>query len=130
MAPERFARVVLAWHEVIQDISFQCQDYADAVADAGENDFVYLDPPYAGNRQRYVEDLELDRFLGTLETLNSRGVKWALSFDGKRGATDLTVDLPKSLFRRRLLLASGNSAVNKVLNGPVEKVEESLYLNY
>jgi site-specific DNA-methyltransferase (adenine-specific) len=130
MTPQRFSGVVRSWHEVIQGVSFRCQDYAAAVADTQKDDFVYFDPPYAGNRQRYVEDLDLDRFFGTLESLNSKDVKWALSFDGKRGETDLTHDVPKTLFRRQLFLSSGNSAVNKVLNGPVEKVEESLYLNY
>ena len=128
--PQKFSGIVQSWHKVIQGVSFLCQDFAETVADADKNDFVYFDPPYAGNRQRYVEDLDLDRFFETLESLSSRGVKWAVSFDGKRGETDLTYDFPKTLFRRQLLLSSGNSAVNKVLNGPVEKVEESLYLNY
>jgi site-specific DNA-methyltransferase (adenine-specific) len=130
MTPQKFSTIVRQWHGVIQHVDFLCKDYADAVGDAKKEDFVYFDPPYAANRQRYVKDLDLDRFFGTLESLNSRDVKWALSFDGRRGDTDLTHDVPKTLYRRKLLLSSGNSAVNKVLNGPVEKVEESLYLNY
>ena len=57
-------------------------------------------------------------------------MKWALSFDGKRGEKDLTHEVPADLYRRQLFLVSGNSAVGKVLNGPVEEVQESLYLNY
>ena len=39
-------------------------------------------------------------------------------------------EVPRSLYKRQLVISSGNSAVNKVLNGPVELVEEALYLNY
>jgi len=130
MEPARFAHAVQSWHQVIQGVRFVCQDYAETVAEAESGDFVYFDPPYAGNRQRYIEGLDLARFFKTLDELNSRGVKWALSFDGRRGGVDLTHEVPTSLYKRRLFLNSGNSAVGKVLNGPVEAVEESLYLNY
>jgi site-specific DNA-methyltransferase (adenine-specific) len=130
MEPERFKGMVDSWNSVIQGVEFVCQDYAATVSAAERDDFVYFDPPYAGNKQRYIEDIDLERFFSTLEELNRRGVKWALSFDGRRGGRDLTHAVPATLFRRQLMIPSGNSAVNKVLNGPVERVEESLYLNY
>ena len=130
MNPERFKKVVESWHSVIQGVKFVCQDYTQTLSMTEKGDFVYLDPPYSGNKHRYIENLDLEKFLDTLDNLNQRGVKWALSFDGKRGKIDLTHNIPKSLFKRQLYLTSGNSAVNKVLNGPIEQVEESLYLNY
>ena len=130
MEPERFERIVAQWHGAIQGVRFVCQDFAETLSETVEGDFVYLDPPYAGNKQRYAKDLDIARFFEALESLNRRGVKWALSFDGKRGEHDLIHDVPVGLYRRHLLLSSGLSAVNKVLNGPVEAVEESLYLNY
>jgi len=130
MRPGRFARVVEAWHEVLTGVQFVCQDYEETLAVAGPGDLVYLDPPYAGNRQRYVADLGLARFFGVLEDLNSRGVRWVLSFDGRRGNSDFTVEVPPDLFERHLYLASGNSAVKRVLGGPVEEVQESLYLSF
>ena len=130
MAPRRFAGVVRKWHTAIANVAFVCQDYEATLADARPGDFVYLDPPYAGNQQRYVQDLDLTRFFKVLKRLNSQGVKWALSFDGKRGDADLTHAVPSELYKRQLYLHNGNSAVNKVLNGPLENVVESLYLNY
>ncbi|MBI5243484.1 MAG: Dam family site-specific DNA-(adenine-N6)-methyltransferase [Elusimicrobia bacterium] len=130
MEPDRFERTVYAWHPAIRGVRFVCQDYAKTVEGAEKGDFVYFDPPYAGNKQRYTLDLELDRFCSVLEGLNRRGVLWALSFDGKRGGRDLRRPIPRELYRRRLSLLSGDSAVGKVLNGPLEEVEESLYLNY
>ena len=130
MTPGRFQQAVETWHPVLQAVAFVCQDYTETLAATVAGDFVYLDPPYAGNRQRYTQDLDPAALFHHLETLNRKGVKWALSFDGKRGCRDLTQPVPESLFARRLFLSSGNSPVNKVLNGPVEPVQESLYLNY
>jgi DNA adenine methylase len=130
MEPDRFERVVAAWAPVLRDVEFVCHDYAETTSIATEHDFVYLDPPYARNTDRYVADLELARFFDCLELMNRRRVKWALSFDGRRGSVGMFHEVPKSLFKRHVVIASGNSAVKRVLNGPVELVEESLYLNY
>lgn len=130
MEPDRFEKVVYSWQGAITGVDFVCQDYALTLDCAEKGDFVYLDPPYAGNKQRYSDNLDLSRFLEDLEKLNTKGVKWMLSFDGRRGNRSLIHNIPKPLYKRHMLLSSGNSAVNKVLNGPVEAVEESLYLNY
>lgn len=130
MKPDRFARIATTWSRAIQGVRFICQDYAETVARAGRQDFVYFDPPYAGNKQRYVADLDIDRFFGVLEVLNTRGVRWALSFDGRRGASSLVHPVPRDLYKRCVFVPSGNSAVGKVLNGRVEGVHEALYTNY
>ncbi len=130
MAPARFRRALEAWRRVVGKVTFVCQDYEATVSEAQAGDFVYLDPPYAGNRQRYVANLDLERFFGVLEQLNRRNVRWALSFDGRRGDRDLTHRVPAELYCRQLYLANGNSAVHKVLNGPIKPVYEALYLNY
>jgi len=130
MLPPRFAKIVREWSAHIQGIEFRQGDFEETTADAKGGDFLYLDPPYAGNKQRYIGDLDLDRFYRTLEDLNRRGVKWALSFDGARGETAYDYSLPVDVYKRKESLNSGYSAVAKVLNGPVEMVTESLYLNY
>lgn len=130
MQPQRFAKSVAAWAPRLNGVRFVCQDYEATVADATPGDFVYFDPPYAGSQQRYTQNLDCERFFAVLEGLNRRGVRWALSFDGRRGTQELTYAVPRELYRRQVYLTSGNSAVHKVLNGPVEAVQESLYMNY
>lgn len=130
MLPQRFAKIVRDWSAHVQGITFRTGDFEETTADAKAGDFLYLDPPYAGNKQRYIGNLDVDRFYRVLDDLNRRNVKWALSFDGVRGTTAYENSLPAELYRRKESLNSGYSAVAKVLNGPVEMVTESLYLNY
>jgi len=130
MLPASFAEAVRDWTKRVQGVEFRCGDFEEALGDARARDFVYLDPPYGGNKQRYIGDLDVSRLCRVLEDLNRRGVKWALSFDGARGGTAYDHRIPGGTYRRKEQLNSGYSAVSKVLNGPVEMVAESLYLNY
>lgn len=130
MEPERFEKAVKAWNKILQGVRLVCNDYSETVSDASEGDLVYFDPPYAGNRQRYSDQVQLDSFFHVLKDLNNRGVKWILSFDGWRGSHNLTHPVPPEIYSRHLYLMSGNSAVKKVLSGPIEAVSESVYLNY
>ncbi|MCY1703924.1 DNA adenine methylase [Deinococcus sp. SL84] len=130
MLPDTYSSIVKDWSEKIREVDFICGDFETVVSQSKPGDFVYLDPPYAGNKQRYIGDLDISRFYGVLEDLNYRGVKWALSFDGARGKKTYDYSPPSDLYRRRENLTSGYSAVSKVLNGPIEEVNEALYLNY
>ena len=130
MLPERFAKIVRDWSAHIRGMDFREGDFQVTTADATTGDFLYLDPPYAGNKQRYIGNLDVQRFYHVLDDLSRRGVKWALSFDGARGDIAYDHALPTELYKRKVLLNSGYSAVAKVLNGPIEMVTESLYLNY
>ena len=106
------------------------EDYAVTTSTAKAGDIVYLDPPYLNTRGIYFGAIDFDRFLEYLEDLNSRGIKYILSFDGKRGEKDYTVALPKDLYKRHEFLPSGNSTFKKVIDKKTEKVFESLYLNF
>lgn len=130
MTPDNFSSIINQWSSRIQNVDFLSCDYEESISRAKKGDFVYLDPPYARSKNRYIDDLDINRFFDALTKLNSRGVNWALSFDGSRGSKDLSYEVPKDLYKSKIMILSGKSAVNKVLNGPVEDVHESLYLNY
>lgn len=128
--PDTLETIIVDWSKHIQNTEFIADDYAATTATAKAGDIVYLDPPYFHTKGRYFGTIDFDRFLEYLEDLNSRGIKYLLSFDGKRGEEDYTVDLPKELFKRHEFIPSGNSTFKKVIDKETEKVLESLYLNY
>lgn len=130
MHPKRLETVVKKWSSRLDGVHFLCSDYKEVLALSMPGDLVYLDPPYAGTKQRYAGLLPPQDLCVELEKLNSRGVKWMLSYDGKRGLKDLTYEIPTEIYKERHYLTSGMSAVGKVLGGANEQVQEALYLNF
>ncbi|WP_195509877.1 Dam family site-specific DNA-(adenine-N6)-methyltransferase [Clostridium tyrobutyricum] len=130
MKPSTFANIVNKWNKRIQGVNFTNLDYREMLEMTKTGDVVYLDPPYAGSNNRYIENLDVDLFMNELEKLNKKDVKWLLSFDGQRGEDNLEYPVPENLYKRKIFLPNGNSTLNQVLNGEVKKVEESLYMNF
>lgn len=128
--PDSLRKIILNWSEHIQNTDFFANDYIATTANAKSGDIVYLDPPYFHTKGQYFGGIDYDRFLEYLSGLNDRGIKYILSFDGKRGEENYIVDLPKELYQRHILIPSGNSTFKKVMSKKEEKVSDSLYLNY
>ena len=84
--PKSFRDIILKWSYFIKDVEFRNTDYRNTLADANKNDFVFLDPPYGGTKDRYTKtEFNLSEFYNELERLNSIGAKWILTFDGTAG---------------------------------------------
>ncbi|MPQ30116.1 Dam family site-specific DNA-(adenine-N6)-methyltransferase [Clostridium estertheticum] len=130
MKPDTFAKIVDKWNKKVQGINFTNFDYREILDISKKGDVIYLDPPYAGSNNRYIENLDIDSFMNELEKLNKKGVKWLLSFDGQRGEENLEYPVPRDLYKRKIILSNGNSTLNQVLNGEVKEVKESLYINF
>ena len=130
IAPERLEKIILDWSDHIQGVDFKAQDYRETTMSAEKGDLIYLDPPYFHTKGRYYGTIDFDEFLDYLRDLNKRGIKYILSFDGKRGDDDFTVSLPSDLYKRHELLPSGNSSFKKVMDKERLQVYESLYLSW
>lgn len=128
--PSRLRSILYQWSHVIRNIDFFSEDYRVTTAQATSEDFIYLDPPYFHTRGRYYGHIDFDEFLAYLEYLNSNNIYFALSYDGFRGEKEYLTDIPQDLYKRKLYLASGNSAFKKVQESKTEAVYEALYLNY
>ncbi len=131
IAPARLRDIILRWSAAIQTVDFVHADYRETLARVNQNDFVFLDPPYAGTRGRYLPDeFDLDAFYGELARLNQIGAKWILTFDGHAGTRSYDLAIPQELYQTKLILPTGNSPFTKLMKSSLDMVFESTYLNF
>lgn len=130
ISPDTLEKIILDWSRRVWGTTFLAEDYAETTRNAKAGDLVYLDPPYFHTKGEYYGTIDFDAFLAYLDRLNGKGINYMLSFDGVRGERDFTVDLPKELYKRHMLIPSGNSSFKKVMDKKTVPVFESLYLNY
>ena len=129
--PDSLRKIIYDWSSRLQKTDFMSEDYTITTATAKAGDIIYFrSAVFSYKRQIFLEQLILKDFSLILKDLNKRGIKYLLSFDGKRGNADYTVSLPKDLYKRHEFLPSGNSTFKKVIDKQNEKVFESLYLNF
>ena len=107
-------------------------DYKDVLRDCNTDDIVYMDPPYQGvngaRDRRYLPTFEHDEFCRELAALNERNIRFAVSYDGRRGERTFGELLPESLGLKRLEVHAGRSTQATLL-GRAEVTYESLYLS-
>lgn len=130
ISPDKLKKIIFSWNERIKNATFVAGDYAETTKNAKKGDLVYLDPPYFHTEGRYFGKIDYDKFIEYLRDLNRRGIKYILSYDGIRGDDNYMVNLPDDVYKRHVLISSGNSSFKKVMNKKNEEVFESLYLNW
>lgn len=131
ISPIRLRSVLSRWNSVLHSVVFLHKDYRETLEAATKNDFVFLDPPYLGNRGRYVPNtFEPNAFFQELERLNRAGVKWLLTLDGTAGQRSYLLDIPTHLSKHALSIPTGNSPFTKLMGNSLDAVQESVYLNF
>jgi DNA adenine methylase len=110
----------------------KCSDYRDILAIATKEDVVYMDPPYQGvcnNKDpRYLCNVTFDTFVEELDQLNSKGMSYILSYDGRNGLKTYGRPLPESLELTRIEINAGRSTQATLLGRQAYTIE-SLYLS-
>lgn len=111
---------------------FSSKNYRDVVTQATENDLVYMDPPYQGvcgdKDTRYLASVQFCEFVEVLECLNTRHIRYLVSYDGRTGDKVHGVHLPEHLSLTHLELQAGRSTQATLL-GRDDATIESLYLS-
>jgi len=130
MHPDRFEKIAMEWSEILVNTSIGRADYRKATASAVKGDLIYLDPPYFNNKDRYLENIDHELFVDYLRDLNSRSIKFVLSYDGFSESKAYTHNIPSEIYKRKLNVKSGLSAFKKVQDKKSDLVHESLYLNF
>ena len=131
--PDKMRREIAAASSLLAGRSaIVAADFEAALADAGPDDLVYLDPPWegvtVGGDPRYHQGLGRERLLDALSRLDERRVPFLLSYDGRCGERSYGAPLPASLGLERRELCAGRSS-QSTLSGRAEQTYESLYLS-
>lgn len=107
-------------------------DFRAVVAEASEDEVIYLDPPYQGTSftrdHRYYDGLPFGDLVSALETMNRDGLSYIVSYDGQTGEKRHGRVLPARLGLRRLSVFAGRSTQSTLL-GENRQTVESLYLS-
>jgi DNA adenine methylase len=129
--PKTLKEIILKWNYYLKDVEFYNLDYTEVLANVKKNDFVFLDPPYGGTKDRYTKiDFDLERFYDELDRLNTIGAKWVLTFDGSAGSREYDYELPKEIYKHKIFIKTGNSPFTKMMKTTIDAVYESVYLNF
>jgi len=115
-----------------QRVRLTSKDYLEVLDECTPNDLVYMDPPYQGvcrNRdQRYCPPFEHSVFCTAIEKLNSRNIRFIISYDGRTGDKIYGEPIPKDYRLTRFEIFAGRSSQATLL-GRKEETVESLYLS-
>lgn len=131
--PETMRRNILGVSALLKGkADFSSCDYRDVLFEAEPSDVVYMDPPYQGvcgdRDSRYFAGISHDEFVEALHELDSRGIAYLVSYDGRRGGKTFGEPMPDSLELTCVELAAGRSTQATLL-GRDEMTYESLYLS-
>jgi DNA adenine methylase len=100
--------------------------------EATPGDLVYMDPPYQGvcrkRDPRYLEAVDVADFVQALATLNRRGIRYLVSYDGRTGDKVHGDTLPDELALTLIELYAGRSTQATLL-GRDDITIESLYIS-
>ena len=129
--PDRLEKTIFEWSKYIQKFRFTNVDYKECLDEVKKGDFVFLDPPYGGTKDRYTKiEFDLNEFYSELDKLNSKGAYWMLTFDGSAGERVYNYAPPVDLFKSKFSIKTGLSSFKKIMEKKKDAITESVYLNY
>ena len=102
MRPETLGRHIAEASRLLRGrTEIAAGDYREALAAATTVDVVYMDPPYQGvcgtRDSRYFGSFDTESFHAALAELNSRGISYILSYDGRSGERVYGKPMPEAL---------------------------------
>lgn len=133
-----FAKRVNEWKNRLKHVKFLNIDYKEAFEMSAKGDFIYCDPPYSHSQSILygAQDFSLNTLFEEIQKAKDKGVKVALSIDGKKKSGNYICDLPipKNLFQEEISISVGRSMLRRFqMEGQTlesELVSDRLLLTY
>jgi DNA adenine methylase len=131
--PETVRQNIMAVSQLLRGKAMvTSHDFRDVLESVESSDVVYMDPPYQGTSgerdARYLAGLSFDDFVAALDGLNLRGLRYAISYDGRTGDKCYGESLPGYLKLSLIELEAGRSTQATLL-GREDTTVESFYLS-
>ena len=124
--PETLEKIIYEWNKLLKENNVEFISCSYDEIKPNQNDFVYLDPPYANTKGMYYGTIDYTKLWDWLRNLPCN---YALSFDGISGEEDNTWNVPKDVYLKHEYLLSGNSSFKRTIGKSNDSiVYESLYL--
>lgn len=121
VSPDSFAKRVALWAERTSGSQFVHQDYREAFAEARAGDVIYCDPPYTHSQTILygAQTFSLRQLFDDIASAKDRGVRVALSIDGRKNTGDglLSLPIPDGLFEQEALVNVGRSMLKRFQMG-------------
>ncbi len=118
LAPDTLRERAVVWRERVRGTTFRLADFEETMAEAGDGDVVYCDPPYLFSQSILYGAQAFDphRLWRAIAGCVDRGAKVLLSLDRSKrsGQVHFKVDLPEGLFRRQLVVPRGASMLRRL----------------
>lgn len=124
--PDTLRSVVFDWSDILNEknVEFRCCSFDEICPN--DNDFLYLDPPYANTTGMYYGSFDN---VHLFEWIKGLKCKWVMSYDGISGNENNTFAVPKELYNEHVYLKSGNSSFKRTIGRDRNAmVYESLYI--
>lgn len=129
--PKSFTLRVIEWKERVKNTIFLNKPFTETFALAEEGDLIYCDPPYLDSQAILygAQDFDFTQLIREIQKCKSRGVKVALSIDGKKKSGKKIIDLQISpeVFEREVYLNGGSSMLKRFQNGGQEMMGEDVH---
>jgi DNA adenine methylase len=129
--PDRLEPIIQRWSEYVRPLTLEIGDYQSVLSQASDGDFVFLDPPYVGNKGRYLPGtIDFSKFTATLTDLTERGVKWMVTLDGHAGSRDYAGLLPDLGATMSFRVGTGHSPFTRLMKSSLDDISESVHINF
>lgn len=131
ISPATFQRRVKLWAELIQKADFNVSGFEEAMSRPQKGDVVYCDPPYTHSQGILygAQEFNITCLWEKIAECKDRGAYVMLSINGTRESQkkDISVEIPKGLFERELLINCGTSMIDRLQHSGKEMENEVVH---
>lgn len=124
--PDTLEKIIFEWSDLLNKNNVEFRHCSYIEIEPQENDFIYMDPPYANTKGMYFDKFDNQEFFVWMKMIPCG---YVFSYDGKSGNENHTYDVPTDLYNEHVYIKSGNSSFKRIKEVAKDAiVYESLYL--